>query len=457
MIGSGELLTPDYATTIQNLLNDGAEIGTGGLISIPSSYLIPGAYTIFLQLTNFLGQTSTSQVQFSVVPTILPQVRIAGPRTVQMLRWQKPSLQAVVQLSPAAALLGLALTYDWKVYLVSTDYNASVTATATTSSLDQMLVPVPIYSTSLDPRYFKPPPYVFEPSESYVVEVVVGFADYPDSNSSASALLSIGESGIFASISGGDTQTLSSADNIVVDASGCYDMDFPDTMTLNYTWSCVTVAPLFGAPCLTQLAKVSDSILNISSGDLPQGVYVISVYISSPSGQMTSTNTTLNIVQGRIPTVAIQQKKAKYNPDSKIILGGAIGAIHASAVALWTTTDNSTSAIEALESVALTPTIGQFPKGQTPFQLAIAPNVLLGGQSYTFRLVGAYMIPGGSVEGYSYRRLQANSGTSSVPVQAFAEVTLYINSPPVGGKLGEGGICHLDHLTHFYVVFLSSG
>ena len=370
---------------------------TNDLVTIPGSYLLPGDYYISLQLTNFLGTSGQTQVHVAVVQNVVPRVSIAGSKASTLFRWQSATFYAVASVPPCAANLGLALSYLWKVY----------------RQHDSKLMP--IQSTSLDPRYFKIPAYSFEPLAKYVVQVIVTAPFFPNASSTASTLISMGVSGVVAVIGGGTVNTFSATDSFVVDASGSYDLDYPTSSVLFFGWTCVTMAPTFGAKCLTTgLLNATQSMVNISQGDLPVGQYVLSVYVTNYLGRQASTNVTLIIVKGKVPQVSIAPPQAKYNPTDKIILTGTIGATIGAAWAAW----NSSAAV-ALPTVAMTPLLSHFPAGQGVFQLAIRDNVFAAGMSYTIKL------------GATYER------TYSGTVDGFAQVTITMNAPPLGGRLGD--------------------
>ena len=158
--GSGKLITQNNITQVQKLLNSRFP-NTNNVVTISGTYLLPGDYYISLKLTNFLGKSSIAQVHVVVVPSAVPRVSIAGAKVNQMLRWQGLSLYAVASVPPCAANLGLALSYQWKVF----------------SQLDNQLLA--IESTSIDPRYFKAPPYIFDSLMTYVVKAIVTVPSFP--------------------------------------------------------------------------------------------------------------------------------------------------------------------------------------------------------------------------------------------------------------------------------------
>jgi hypothetical protein len=191
-----------------------------------------------------------------------------------------------------------------------------------------------IQSASVDPRFFKIAPYSsLQASTVYTIAVYVNV----DNNRylySDSVLLQIGQSGVMAKISGGNPRTVSVSQTIIVDASGSSDIDYPRA-TLQYTWTCVVHIPNFGGNCIgfkdpgVPVLTVKPFFFNVSTVNL-------TVTVSNSAGYRSSAVCQLVVISASIPTVQITRIKAKYNPDSVIILTGVVSSGNGSAVAHWT-------------------------------------------------------------------------------------------------------------------------
>ena len=399
---------------------------TNNLVTIPKKYLSPDTYIISLKLMNFLDQISvaTVKVLVDVIPGI-PSLTIAGPKVVSVNRPQVASLFAVATL-PACAQNGSsssALVYTWKLY-------------------DGITFLPNLKSVSLDARFFKLPAYSLDILKSYTVAVSVAISSAPTVVlTSATATLQVGQSGVQAVILGGALRTVGFTDQVVVDASKSYDIDYP-TAALNYTWLCSELSPNYGSSCAPLPTSNSISKLSVTGGNLISSTETISastslliqVFTTNRFQSTSSASVTLVILQAQIPTVSVGAIKTKYAADQNIVLSGTVTGIHNTLIS-W----SSITSTIALSKISLTPVSTSVAAATTVFQLAIAANSLTPGLSYTFQLAAMYVSVSASANSNVYVPNAANTlmlaDSSSTTAASYSQVTIAINTPPKGGVL----------------------
>ena len=380
-------------------------------INIPNSLFVPGTYTFLLQLTNFLGVTSLGSQTIAVTSSSsLPSASIQSASVFAALRSQSVSLfcQAKVPSCPGAAATTVPLTFSWALYQGATVLSS-------------------ISSISKDQRMFKLAPYTLAAGASYTLVVTVS----PTANSTVfttdSVTLQIGTSGLSAVIAGGDTQTASATDTVTVDASGSYDVDYPaaSSSLLSYTWTCLQVAPSYGASCgsaaVASLAALPS--LSFAPGTFVGGASYSFTVVVSKTGVPTAATTSVVIVikAGSIPKTTIAAVRAKYNPTDNVMLTGTIVTTQ-TAASSWSSPSLNAS---LLALISLTPLVKRLPftaSGSTLtgyYQLAIQQGSLTAGKSYTFVLAATY------------------STVNPNQADAYSQVTVLMNGPPVGGVIAS--------------------
>ena len=387
------------AAAIQSYLNE-AYRDTTAVAVVPQSLLTKSTrynsaeYEISLQVTNFLSQTSVVKAKVRVdngLGSIVPQLRLYGANVVTY-RWKALSLYAAASYPPCAGdLSSLPLVYSWRLY-------AGVTLVSS------------IQSFSLDQRYFKLRPYTLQASTAYRIIADVSLNGVV--LASTAGVLQVGQSGVSAVISGGNAQTASTLEAVVLDASGSRDIDYPSTTSgLAYQWACSVLSPEFGANC-TGFVPSTTAKQTISAGSLSVRTYTITATVISSSGSFAQASVVLAMVEQRVPEVAITNALAKYNPGSKVILSASINAAAGPATVWW-----NSSSLQSFNAskFALTPLTAQLPQGRSLFQLALAASSLTPGLTYTFSLHAKYVT-------------SQRSATQT-------SISISMNEPPVGGVL----------------------
>jgi hypothetical protein len=386
-------------TALNSYLTTNYNSGTTNLVTLPSSYLEAGTYTVLLQVMNFLDQSGTAEAVISVADSDnLYSVSIAGPSTVLTYRWQSLSLFAVANAQTCSGST-TSLTYSWSLY--------------------KDLKYQPVSSESKDQRFFKLSAYQLEAGTSYVVKVSISSSSSSSSSTSSTVVIQVGQSGTYAVIEGGASRAVSVMDTLKLDASSSYDIDYLRTKSLYYSWSCSEVSPNYGSSCplfidsgaVTNSINGSDLFTSDISASYSSAEFTIVVVVSNDAGLSSSTSVTLTILDVSLPTVSIAApSKTKYNSGDSVSLTGSIAGDNVS-YAVW-----SCESVTLSSTVAVTTTSQSFKAGSSSFSLALFADVLVAGLSYTFELSASY-------------------GSSLDTDAAVATVTVLMNTPPSGGSL----------------------
>lgn len=366
---------------------------------------------------------------------VTPRARITGPSVVTVKITQALSLFASALLPPCAEISNVPLSYTWSVY-INGRHSPSLSK-----------------SISLDPRNFKLPAYTLDAAVEYYVQVVVSAPSIRDAQSSSTSVkVSVSRSGVMALINGGSSRKVSlggtASTAFVVDASSSYDIDYPTIPSrLSYGWACIIVSPSYkyGQACGFSTAALNTSIISIPSSNFVNVVedtsYQFTVFVTNILQDKASASTTITVTTNILPIVSIDSSalKVKYNTDQKLQFSALITTV-GPAQALWSSSSLSSS---KFAGILLTPMNISIPAPAstssasgattrfTSFALAIAPNSLIGGLSYTFT-IGAY-----------YGTNPSNS--------AYSSFTVLMNSPPLGGYT-SGAPLNGSALTDMFVV-----
>jgi len=391
-------------------LNEHASSDTKSVVTIPNYIILYTAskrFVITLTLQNFLRTTSYASVSVYVDSSYaFPNVYISSPPTISLNRWQPVNLYATATLplcysNPSSTNNGFS--YSWQVF-------DGVTATSVTSE-------------SLDDRTLKLSPYVLSPSKMYKVQVQAVLlsskgAKTGEIKGTASVQINTGVSGISALIYGGTTRTISISEVLSIDASSSYDIDFPSDSSsiLKYKWSCISISPTYGQSCIDSVRVTTDAVLTVPKGTLTAGYsyYFTVVATSTVTGSTANASTTVQVTNNDIPMVYFTNTAIKYNPSEKVILNVEFTTTNSRGIqALWQTTSNYD-----LEQYSLVPLQRSVDSVSGVIQLALAPDSLAAGNSYTFQLYASY---------------DAIDITADSSAMTTASISILMNAAPVGG------------------------
>jgi hypothetical protein len=397
---------------IQDFLQKNYNNSTGKLVTIPKSLLSASNYTIGLTVTNALGQSGFDEVSITLLDDrTVPRLSIAGPRVINMFRYQVLS---------AAATASWPICADPEPFLYSWDvYEGSALVSG-------------VESYSKDPRFYRLAPYSLEAKSTYVIQVTVaaGSSLY-EYLTSAQITVVVGEYGIFASIFGGSVQSFGAKAMVIVDASASRDVDNPETH-LSFVWSCTQLGNHEDGSCknFDSLAAAS-SILALNSSlfleTVLQTEVLLTVVATNPAGLTASAIMTAVIMNDVVPLVSIQLSKRVFNVDDPLAITGMLFS-ELPVLVSWTVVDSSVSLNSIASTVQTSRTVTS--AGYDVFDLGIHANSLSGGQSCTFQL-------------------EARHVGSSMSAQA--RVTVTINAPPTGGVVTVSPTFGVAMDTQFYL------
>lgn len=384
------------ANSFQIYLNQN-EATVDRLVTVTKEKLMIGTYTITLQLTNIFNQTNRATVIVSVLTASnIPSVRINGPISMDLFRANPISLVASAFVTSCNGKgNNNTVTLTWNVFK------------------DNIYLPQ-VVSESNDPKIFKLSAYALNASSDYVIQVLARSTS--KATSTASVRVNMGINQVFALISGGSNQRQSALTSFLLDGSASYSLDYPfDANKLSYRWQCVDVTSKFyGNPCsgvvMQSVAKFSvDFSAYLTS--LESHSLQFTLFVDSVDKITASASTVLELYPlTTSPFVTLQPSQNKYNYNSKITVNGAVNAGFTSLVQWAVTNVNSNT------SLFLTPQVKQLLPGNRQLQQAIAPYLLTPGGVYTLRLTAFFI-------------------NSSRNFSSFAEISLVMNTPPVGGQL----------------------
>ena len=370
-------------------------------VPVNSTLFGPGYYTITLTLQNCFGQVSTLSKNLRVnLPSMVPIVQLSDASVQFINRPSKISLLAVASASICGSVIKGDIIYTWQVYKGL--------------QLQQNIV-----SKSLDVRIFELSPFTLEANTTFTVQISVASSVNPFAFSSAKVSVIVGVSGVIASLAGGSTRTVVSSEGFTLDASASYDIDYPTNKSaLQYRWNCYEYSPVYLNPCPPTILLSNRAINVIHGKGIPVNettVYVFAVVVSNALNASDSNVAFITVVPDLIPTANLLTVMSKVSASSKLILQGKISVPpNFNASALWAIADADP---DYLTSIALSSTTAHFTAPSIySFAIAIAPNMLSAGSTYTFVLA-------------------VHSDDFLYDLTASAEVIIHVNSPPTRGVL----------------------
>ena len=249
-------VTSTYSPSVDplvKLLNYKYNTSTDELVTVPASFLVPGAIFEFtLQLTNYLGATTLTKFTVEAMgDDIALDVQIFGPSTVSSYRWKQISLQAMASILTCAAddtggaggvggaeapfplSPSVPIDLEWFVF-----------------SGSDLQLQGNLKSSSLAPQVFKLPAYSLEPSTSYTVQVVAKIPNpdptKPPIRASSSVVIQVGAGSVETIIKGGSMRVVMIDTLFDIDASLSYAHDYPvNSAALSYSWECKETLPVY--------------------------------------------------------------------------------------------------------------------------------------------------------------------------------------------------------------------
>ena len=342
---------------------------------LPNQYITAGQSYIFtLALENFLAQSAVVQQRVNVAGTdvVVPQVRIVGS-SPESFRWKDVDLYALAVFPDCVVTENVLLSYSWNVYK------------------ERTYVPS-LVSESLDPRHFKLSAYKLDAGTTYTFQVTVTVKSDISGlelrviDGVASFQVQMGVSGVTARISGPSSIKTSASYEVTLDASSSRDLDFPQSESLVFAWTCLQLSPSYGESCDAAVSPDS-AFLTIPVAALSVGTYNLSVIVTNPLGSFGSAFVKIEFTQRIIPIITLNTVQAKYNAQSKITLTGRIQTNSQLATAVWSST---TIPELASTTIPVTPLSKSLTAQTSTFQLGLGAHRLTPGLSYSFTLTSSY-------------------------------------------------------------------
>lgn len=142
-------------------------------------------------------------------------------------------------------------------------------------------------------------------------------------------------------------------------------------------------------------------------------VIAFEVTVTNLFGAISTATTQLTFTNDEIPVITLINTNAKYNSDSRIIIDAALSCVYQCQYQ-WTAQGVTNSDLKGLFLTGVK-TDNVIKAGAATVQLALRPQVLTPGISYTFKLNSRYL--------------------TASPTDSFVYVTIPVNAPPAGGAL----------------------
>ena len=378
---------------------------------IPAELLQTGfSYNFAVKLCNFLGRCSTGSRRVSVLSTVIPSLTLPGSSVRSTRRSSVLSITSdafVVDCDGGTTRAGL--TYAWNV--------------KRNGALDLSIV-----SASKDPSRLRINAYTLTVGGVYDISLTVTIAGNLQS-ASTSVQVVVEEGSIVALVAGGSSRTMRVEESLSLDASSSYDEDQLGVTGiaagLQFTWSCVQVAPIFRSECdsvfdsaatkgsssdvfeITALSSAADSEVEISLS-----------LLDSSLARAAEATVTVSVLPALAPVVSVVSNlgaSAVMNSGKRLQLTGTVSFPEGyEGTATWSLAggvgvDLPSAAESALEV--------SFPASDTSrlntIYLALAANSLPAGFKLTFYLTAVMPTVGASVA---------------------ATVGVRVNSPPLPGR-----------------------
>jgi hypothetical protein len=350
-------------------------------VSISNTSLISGeTYVFIVKVLSGWGQQGSQQLVVKVQSEDLPVMILNGPPARTVYSRQMIALRVQSQLSPCA-MSSSPVLFSWALIA-----GPALVLSPRTVNSSTLLIPA---NQLLASRGYALAVRAFvKNNEISVISIILNVVSSP----------------ITAVISGGD-RTVSNSSALVLDARDSQDPD-QSSANFDFEWSCLPI------PCFEDLGGImlsNSPIISIPSGLLASGAsFTFTVTVSKDPGPRRA-NASVVITVVDAPTVNVYVSiqggpRRKFNPTERIALLGQIEGSSSSCYPRYSWTSSSGVFDPNLWAVSSISTADK--------NLALIPLPLLAGQMY---IISLEVLCEGNVSGRS-------------------QVSLNINSPPLGGR-----------------------
>jgi hypothetical protein len=361
------------------LINDWLQQQSKEYVTIPHAMLEPNITYVFrLQVINYVNIASSI-----VTATIIKSDYAVGQAVIRGTPVQEVSVNQFFMLEGSVDLTECITTYDYQWKQIS---GPPVTLVLDNNNRDLLFSSGSLTSATI-----------------YVFEFTASPKDHSYLTSHAQVTIKTKAQDLIAKIEGGN-RSLSKQFPFVIDASGSTDPDSVITpLPTMFRWSCWNI--IANSTCeftegLSPLANANNQV-SIPANALPSGTYIFAVSFTKED-RSASASVTIELVDNTPPVVSIVPLSHKINTDKRIIVEASVmSSTKAQISTQWTVTSGNLKLNKDTIETDSDRSI-----------LAVRPNVLTPGESYTFRF-----------------EAKDEYGIGS------AEVTVEANGPPSPGVL----------------------
>jgi hypothetical protein len=385
------------ATAIQSHLQSAYGTDTARIAIIPVSLLSSNIANlkVEIKLTNAFGKSNSGYTEIALSSASnTPTVRILGPNAMSLYRSSSLNLKSEVTFPSCYSGSTMGMNLRWVVF-------------------DGVQYMPSIVSQSNSPSIFYLPAFSLSPLAYYTIQIIA--STNIGKIVATSVVVQVLQNSVVARIGGGDLRTVSADQDLILDGSGSFSLDFPtNSSVLSFAWSCKDVSiQNFGGQCtgfiLPSISKYSQSLegyRNINGSSTLE----ISLMVTSRIDRSTSSVVQyVEILPRRnVPQVILFPVPSKYNSARSIVFTARVVAVEPTEIG-FTVVDTIANRSSKFLSFHST-----LPAGNNIIQQSLVPNALRAGGVYRLKLVATY----------------ASSRRSS-----YSQTTIFMNSPPSGGQL----------------------
>mgnify|MGYP003571709674 CR=1 FL=1 len=278
-----------------SLMFSKAVTSESGLITVPSSALLPGTtYTFTASVTNLFGKTSMASHSVSIDAFNVPQVT-ASPEMGEFDAGTNTRVAASVEVSDCLPEDMRRVVFQWTADPIN----------LITGSLDQ-------FATTIDTA-------ALSFGQTGTVNVTVTSAAMSDLSTTSTMSFTRSPIAPSANIAGGIQRSPRQSAILTMDASASKAFDG----TLSYTWTCVSLPSMF--PCTDRfdepLSLPTSAIFDIPATSLSLGIYSFTVSVTDSLNGLSANYFQFIIPkEGSVPEVTIRQTATVINSDDTIVL-----------------------------------------------------------------------------------------------------------------------------------------
>ena len=373
-------------------------------LNVPHSYLRSSSesnvtITLSVTLCNFMSKCSSAHKHVYAVDTSALSVRIPGQPVRELQISQKLDVRALLLTEVCSGVAS---------------YNAA-DIQLFWNMLQDGVTNVSLVSTSLDPTRFLLNPHTLKIGKTYqVIVTAISTSSSSTTGSTASVDIFIKPGPIMIQVPGSSSYIVNQNQVVTLDASTTFDTDYPSLTPaqagISFNWECWRELPTYDNTCPFALTNSGSSLLVAGTSNGVGEVAVIRLIASKGTRIATKTFNITGIAVTH-PTIGLAAVTI-INSGVRLEIRADIETSYACSLE-WSSPHTDLTATGATLSTlfgGITNTNG----GSFPHYLSISGNALTSGATYSFFL-----------------KVTQNSGN----YETTAAIQVYVNSPPIPGKL----------------------